>query len=86
MFADYKCENKECNEITVFRKKYGKNFPKTVKCEKCKSKAKRQYSSPKISIAHGDDGLGNYQSSRFTPLNKIYGGYGRIAGVETSGD
>lgn len=85
MFADYECQNKECKEITCFRKKFGKDFPKTIKCEKCKSKAKRLYSSSVISIG-GFDSIGNYVPSPLTPLNKVYGGFGRIAGVETSGD
>lgn len=83
MFSDYRCE--KCNEITSFRKKFGKDFPKTVKCEKCKSKAKRQYSKFTMSVG-GFDSLGIYHPAALSPMNKVYGGYGRIEGVETSGD
>lgn len=81
MFADYECQNEKCKEITVFRKKYGKDFPKTVKCEKCKGKAKRQYSKFTMSVG-GFDSLGIYHPAALSPMNKVFVG-GRIAGVES---
>ena len=79
MFSDYQC--KKCNEITVYRKPHGEDFPQTVKCEKCKGEANRQYSKFTMAVG-GFDSIGVYHPASLSPMNKVFKG-GRIAGVES---
>jgi len=53
--ADYICE--DCNEITDYWKKYGKNFPKRVECSHCGSQnTRRIFSIGHISVPAGNCG------------------------------
>lgn len=38
MVAEYKCK---CNNTIEYKKKYGKDFPKTIKCNKCGKRARK---------------------------------------------
>jgi exosome complex RNA-binding protein Csl4 len=44
---EYLCE---CGHVTEFDKEYGKEFPKTIPCEKCGKTAKRKIGNKKIVI------------------------------------
>jgi hypothetical protein len=44
---DYICK---CGHTTEFNKEYGKDFPKTIPCEKCGGDARRRYQSKKIIV------------------------------------
>ena len=47
MIGNYKCE---CGNKIEFNKKYGKDFPKTKKCNKCGKRAKRDISDYNFSV------------------------------------
>lgn len=47
MVGHYKCT---CENIIVFKKKIGKDFPKTKKCDKCGKRAKRDYSEVNLIV------------------------------------
>lgn len=81
MFRDYKCKN--CNEVKLHGKKYGKGWPESIKCPKCKGKMVKQFSPPVISISEGHDGI-VYHPASLTPMNQIPGVAGVLGGVETA--
>lgn len=91
MFADYEC--KGCGKIELWRKPHGEEFPSSIPCS-CKEgkEMKRVYSIGMIQVCEGFHGNAKngytsqnitYVPSNLTPLNKVYGRTGRIAGVES---
>lgn len=89
MFADYMHE--ETEEIVTYRKKYGEDFPEQI--EQNGKTYKRYFGSmPVVDVCEGflgnakdgyTGGNATYVPGKFTPLNKVYGRFGRMAGVES---
>ena len=94
MYADFQC--KTCGQIDLVGKSYDfekskySDFPKEVSCS-CGGKKVRMFSPPVIDVCEGF--LGNakngyssrsatYIPSKYSPMNSVYGKYGRTAGVE----
>ena len=91
MFADYEC--KKCKKIELWQKPHGQEFPQTIPCT-CEEKQtmNRVYSIGAIQVCEGFTGNAKngytsqnitYSPAGLTPLNKVYGRTGRIAGVES---
>lgn len=98
MFADYQC--KTCLKEEMVKKEYDfenskyLDYPKEINCS-CGGKLIRQYSTPVVDVCEGMYGnakngysstSSTYIPSKFSPMNSVYGKYGRTAGVETSGE
>lgn len=98
MFADFKC--KKCGKEEMLKKEYDfenskyVDYPTEVDCS-CGSKLLRQYSVPVVDVCEGMYGnakngysskSSTYIPSKFSPMNAVYGKYGRTAGVETSSE
>lgn len=98
MYSDYKCT--KCNEVKLVGKEYSfelnkyLDYPSTYICS-CSGVMKRVYSVPVVSVAEGMHGNASngytssnltYNPSPYSPLNKVYGNYGRQAKVETEGE
>jgi hypothetical protein len=97
MFADYKCIT--CGHIDMVKKEYDFennkyiDYPLEVNCTcECSTKMTRQYSTPVVDVCEGMYGnskngysskSSTYIPSKFSPMNAVYGKYGRTAGVET---
>lgn len=98
MFDEYICL--ECKEVKLYKKEYKKPFPETLElqCEKenklCLFKRIWNNKGKVFQVAEGlfgnsKNGFTNnatYIPADMTPLNKVYGSYGRTAGVETEGE
>lgn len=98
MFADFKCN--KCGKEEMLKKEYDFenskyiDYPSEVDCS-CGSKLLRQYSVPVVDVCEGMYGnskngysskSSTYIPSKFSPMNAVYGKYGRTAGVETSSE
>ena len=91
MFKDYDCL--KCGHNEFIQKQYGPEFDwptnNEIECPKCNNEAdeqkvylvRRAAEIGAVSIAEGWDGI-TYTPASLTPLNKVYGNYGRILGVE----
>lgn len=95
MLDDYRCP--ECGYIEVYVKKHGESFPETIKmeCRNCTGthEFKRVWDNKGkvFQVAEGLHGNASngyssnnstYMPAGLTPLNKVYGNYGRSMGVE----
>ena len=95
MYDDYRCE--VCGKEELYKKPHGESFPEQIqsKCDKkdslCYLKRVWNNKGKVFQVAEGLHGNASngytssnstYMPANLTPLNKVYGGYGRTAGVE----
>jgi hypothetical protein len=88
MYGSYQCE--KCQRIIDYRKPAGVDFPETItaECEDGKKKKcvfRRYYGNVTlVTDSGGHDGV-TYNPSKFTPMNKAYGKFGRSTMFDRDG-
>lgn len=56
MKDDYRCTNEECKHITEYDKPYGEDFPQSIECEECGTKAIRHIGAREFNVPLGNNG------------------------------